>query len=278
MDSASSWSWVTNNVVMPSRCCSRADLLAQLQPDLGVQRGQRLVEQQHPRLDGERPGQRDPLLLAAGQLVRVLLGLGGQADQVQQLGGPLAPLGRADLAHPQAEGHVVAARSGSGTGCSDWNTMPMSRSVGRDRGRRPCRRPAPRRRRRSRSRRRSAARSSCRSRTGRAGRPARRARCPGQAVQRPGRAEGAGQVRGAHVVPPAPAAPLGRPSAPGGPAVVLVVIEFPIVSVRATVNSVTSPPPVRRDWRVATTVISSRKTRSRAGEERGRDRDRAALS
>jgi hypothetical protein len=29
-----------------------ADLLAQLQPDLGVQGGQRLVEQQHPGLDG----------------------------------------------------------------------------------------------------------------------------------------------------------------------------------------------------------------------------------
>ena len=42
-----------------------ADLLAQLQAHLGVERGQRLVEQQHPRLDGERPGQRDTLLLTA---------------------------------------------------------------------------------------------------------------------------------------------------------------------------------------------------------------------
>ena len=48
-------------------------------------------------LDGQRPGQGDPLLLAAGQLVRVLLGLGGQADQVEQLGGPALPLGRAHL-------------------------------------------------------------------------------------------------------------------------------------------------------------------------------------
>ena len=70
----------------------RADLLPQLQPDLGVQRGQRLVEQQYPGLDGQRPGQRDALLLAAGQLVRVLPGLGGQPDHVQQVAGPLAPL------------------------------------------------------------------------------------------------------------------------------------------------------------------------------------------
>ena len=66
-----------------------ADLLAQLQPDLGVERGQRLVEQQHVRLDRQRPGQRDALLLAAGQLVRVLAGLRGQADHVEQLGGRL---------------------------------------------------------------------------------------------------------------------------------------------------------------------------------------------
>jgi len=32
----------------------RADLLVQLQPYLGIQGGQRLVEQQHPGLDGQR--------------------------------------------------------------------------------------------------------------------------------------------------------------------------------------------------------------------------------
>jgi hypothetical protein len=61
-----------------------ADLLPQLQPDLGVERGQRLVEQQHVRLDRQRPRQRDTLLLAAGQLVRVLARLRGQADHVEQ--------------------------------------------------------------------------------------------------------------------------------------------------------------------------------------------------
>ena len=65
-----------------------ADLLAQLHPHLGVERRQRLVEQQHPRAQGERAGQRDPLLLAAGELVRVAVAVVGQADQLQQLGGP----------------------------------------------------------------------------------------------------------------------------------------------------------------------------------------------
>ena len=36
----------------------------------GVERRQRLVEQQQPRLDGQRAGQRDPLPLAAGQRAR----------------------------------------------------------------------------------------------------------------------------------------------------------------------------------------------------------------
>ena len=88
----------------------RADLLAQLQPDLGVQRGQWLVQQQHARLDGQRAGQRDPLLLAARQLVRVLLGLVGQPDHVQQLGRLAAPLRAGLLPHPQPEGHVVHRR------------------------------------------------------------------------------------------------------------------------------------------------------------------------
>ena len=39
------------------------DLLPQLHAHLGVERRQRLVEQQHARLDRERPRQRDALLL-----------------------------------------------------------------------------------------------------------------------------------------------------------------------------------------------------------------------
>ena len=93
MASASSWSWVTNRVVMPDLELDPADLVPQLRPDLRVQRRQRLVEQQHLRLDGQRPGQRDPLLLAAGQLVGVPVRLRGQPDQVEHLDRPLVPLG-----------------------------------------------------------------------------------------------------------------------------------------------------------------------------------------
>ena len=68
-----------------------ADLVAQLDPHLGVEGRQRLVEQQHRRLDGERPGQRDPLLLAAGELVGVAVLVLAEADEVEHVPGALAP-------------------------------------------------------------------------------------------------------------------------------------------------------------------------------------------
>ena len=46
----------------------RADLVAQRHADLGVERGERLVEEQHLRPDRERAGERHALLLAAGEL------------------------------------------------------------------------------------------------------------------------------------------------------------------------------------------------------------------
>ena len=87
-----------------------ADLLAQLHADLGIEGGQGLVEQEHARLNGQGAGQGHPLLLAAGHLVRVLGRLGGQPHQLELLQGPGASLLAPDLAHAQAEGHVVQRR------------------------------------------------------------------------------------------------------------------------------------------------------------------------
>src|SRR3954453_15557430 len=83
----------------------------QLLPDLGVQRAERLVEQQHPGLDRERPGQRYALALAARELGRVAVRVAPEPDQLEQLGhapGDLR-LGRAFAArlHPEPEGHVL---------------------------------------------------------------------------------------------------------------------------------------------------------------------------
>ena len=68
--SASSWSWVTKTVVWPVRVVDLAQPAAQLAAHLRVERAERLVEQQHLRLDRQRAGQRDALALAAGELAR----------------------------------------------------------------------------------------------------------------------------------------------------------------------------------------------------------------
>ncbi len=49
----------------------RAQPAAERFPDLGVERAERFVEQQHVRLDGESAGKGDALALAAGKLVGI---------------------------------------------------------------------------------------------------------------------------------------------------------------------------------------------------------------
>ena len=57
-------------------------LLAQL----GVERRQRLVEQQHRRMRDERAGDRDALLLAARELVRIALAEAREPHVLERLG------------------------------------------------------------------------------------------------------------------------------------------------------------------------------------------------
>src|SRR6266704_1362034 len=59
---------------------------------LRVQRGERLVHQQHVRVEGEAAGDGHPLLHPAGQLMRVPVGEAGQPDQRQEMPRPLAAL------------------------------------------------------------------------------------------------------------------------------------------------------------------------------------------
>ena len=58
---------------------------AQLLAHAGVERAERLVEQQHARLHGERAGQRHALALAAGELRRVARAEVGEPDELEQL-------------------------------------------------------------------------------------------------------------------------------------------------------------------------------------------------
>ena len=65
-----------------------AQPLPQLLPHLGVQRAERLVEQQHLRLRRQRARQRDALPLAARQLRRVARAEAFEADQLRAARAP----------------------------------------------------------------------------------------------------------------------------------------------------------------------------------------------
>ncbi len=84
---------------------------AQFLANLGVERAERLVEQQDFGLDGERASERDALALTTGELRRPSL---GQHVELHQWRSPITVV--ADFAlrwprspgpHPEPEGHVL---------------------------------------------------------------------------------------------------------------------------------------------------------------------------
>ena len=94
-------------MVIPTSSWIRRYLVPELGTDLGVKRRQGFVKQQQTGLCAQRPGQRDPLLLAAGKLVWVPFRQWGQAHQVEQFACTLAPFGSGDPAHLQPETNVL---------------------------------------------------------------------------------------------------------------------------------------------------------------------------
>ena len=78
----------------------------QLQPELGVDGGEGLVQQQQLGIGSQGPGESHPLTLAAGQLVGEAAAQTGKADQLQQLLHPGLDLGFGPVLHLQAEGDV----------------------------------------------------------------------------------------------------------------------------------------------------------------------------
>lgn len=78
-----------------------------LGPQPGVQRRQRLVEQQHLGPDRQRPRDGDALLLATGQLPGTAPRVRPHPGQLQRLTDPLPDLGLIGAARLQPERHVV---------------------------------------------------------------------------------------------------------------------------------------------------------------------------
>ena len=83
------------------------ELDAHLHAQLGVQVGQRLVEQEHLRMAHDRAPDRDALALAAGELPRLALEQRLDAEDVGGFAHPLVDVVLRIAAHLQAEGHVV---------------------------------------------------------------------------------------------------------------------------------------------------------------------------
>jgi hypothetical protein len=88
----------------------RAQFDLHLVAQLGVERAERLVEQQHRRLDHQRAGQRHALALAAGQLTRIALGQRLEVHQRERLVDARLALAALDLAHLEAEADVLGHR------------------------------------------------------------------------------------------------------------------------------------------------------------------------
>ena len=107
---ASSWSCVTRMVVRPSWRCRRLTSICMSSLQVAVEGGERLVEQQDRRLDGERPGQRHALLLAARELARQALAEGAELDHVEHAVDAPSDLGAALAAGAQPIGHVLDHR------------------------------------------------------------------------------------------------------------------------------------------------------------------------
>ena len=138
--------------------------LAQLQ----VEGAERLVEEQHLRQVDQRPGERDPLLLAAGELrgAAVRLGARGRPARARPRPGPRSRPSAPSCA--SARRRRCRRRSGGGRGRSSGRRCWSAAGGGAGRRRRR-RRSGSSPRSAARSRRSSAGSSSCRSRSARAG-------------------------------------------------------------------------------------------------------------
>ena len=87
-----------------------SQLAPHLLPQLAVEGGQRLVEQQDVGLEHDGAGQRHALLLPAGKLVRLALAVAAQAHGLQRPLDLLLHLAAGELPDAQREGHVVEDR------------------------------------------------------------------------------------------------------------------------------------------------------------------------
>ena len=109
-------------------------LVAHDAPRVGIERGQRLVEQQDLRLPGQRARQRDPLALAAAEPRRAL---GGQRRDAQARRAASRP---SPHRHPRTPRSRAPSSAGTTRGAAGRSRPTAARAPGRPRARSSARR------------------------------------------------------------------------------------------------------------------------------------------
>ncbi len=95
------------SAVLPAQLQRLRQVALQHHAGLRVDRGERLVEQQHVGIDGQRARQRHALAHAAGQLVRIVIGKFGEVEIFEQRLRALPALGRRNALDLDAEHDVL---------------------------------------------------------------------------------------------------------------------------------------------------------------------------
>src|SRR4029453_8635021 len=85
-----------------------AQLILHLPPDFHVQGTKRLIKQEHGRLDDDGARERDPLALAAGNLMNLAIAKPSESDDLKRLFGLFDALALGHTSHRQSEGRVLA--------------------------------------------------------------------------------------------------------------------------------------------------------------------------
>jgi len=88
----------------------RPDFFAHLDPQFGIQIRQWFVEQKHLGLNRQRPRNRDPLLLTAGKLARITVGIRIQTHHVERLLDAHRAFGFRHLVHFQTKRDILGNR------------------------------------------------------------------------------------------------------------------------------------------------------------------------
>ena len=107
---ASSIEWVTKSTVKPGARPDLQQLVLQLLAGHGVERAERLVHQHDLGVVGEHARDRDALLHAAGELVRIGVGKTLQADQFDEVI-RVSPISLGAAPRLRAEADIVATVS-----------------------------------------------------------------------------------------------------------------------------------------------------------------------